>query len=252
MALKKLQDFMKSLLLIYNPLEIALLTVFFYGGSFGYFYLVSKDIIASLIMGAVGFSYFFFVQSYKTRKLETYQTQLNNCLKYVTNMKFFLQTGENVLYSFMQTLPTVTDKTVRKDIEQVVEGLEHEAVLDTTIFEKYEFPALNQFHKNLSIAYEQGGDPKELFDPIQRNIMFELDKRDELYKKRKGVAMNVYVLVGLVAVIPILLRFMVADLWAIFLDSKIISLGTLSLSVIAMLLLLTSLQKKKVDISVRI
>lgn len=250
--MSRCRHFLKNIKDNYSLVEILLLLVGLFGLSFGYFYLISKNNTVSIIFGIVGLLFFFYIYSYQSRKLNRYQEQLSNLLKYVTNMKFFLQTGENVMYSLNSTLPTLTDPSIQKDVEKVVEGLEREAILQTEHFSKYKFPSLNQFHQNLVISYEHGGDPQELFDSVQKNMMFELDRRDELYKKRKAFAKNVYVLLGLVALIPILLRFMVADLWDIFLSYSIVSLAILLITQAAILLLLYFTQKKKLDISVRV
>lgn len=250
--MSRFRIFINNIKDIYSLVELIFLFAALYALSFGYFYLISKNNTVSIIFGIVGLLFFFYVYSYQSKKLNRYQEQLSSLLKYVTNMKFFLQTGENVMYSLNSTLPTLTDLSIQKDVEKVVKGLEREAILQIEHFSKYKFPSLDQFHQNLIISYEHGGDPQELFDSVQKNMMFELDKRDELYKKRKSFAKNVYVLLGLVALIPILLRFMVADLWDIFLSYTIVSLAVLLITQAAILLLLYFTQKKKLDISVRV
>ncbi len=248
----KIRNFIKTVREIYSPVELVLLFVVFFGACFLYFHTISENMTTSIIVGVVGLAFFFYYFSYLTKKLNRYQEQLSNLLKYVTNMKFFLQTGENVLYSLNSTLPTLTDKSIKKDVETIIAGLEDDAELKTDHFEKYNFPSLNQFHQNLKICYDHGGDPEELFDAVQKNMMFELDKRDELYKKRKSLALNIYILLAIVAAMPLILRFIVASQWTIFLSYKIISLAILLITLGAILAVLYFTQKKKVDISVRI
>lgn len=250
--MEKIRSFIKTVREIYSPVELILIFVAFFGISFSYFHTISENMVISIIVGGVGLAFFFYYFSYQTKKLNRYQEQLSNLLKYVTNIKFFLQTGENVLYSLSSTLPTLTDKYIKEDVETVITGLEENAELVTDHFEKYNFPSLDQFHQNLKICYEHGGDPEELFDAVQKNMMFELDKRDELYKKRKALAMNIYILLAIVAIMPLILRFIVASLWTIFLSYQIISLAILLITVGAILAVLYFTQKKKMDISVRI
>lgn len=249
---KKGKSFIKEIKELYHPVELVITFITMFGLNFYYYYTVSMNLWMSLFIGTVGLVFFFFVFSYKGKQLERYQSQLNDLLKYVSNMKFFLETGNNVLYSLTAAQKTIADPVIRKDIQKIINKLEEDAVLDTKHFERYDFPALDQFHENLAISYEHGGNPSELFETVQKNMMFEMEKRDELYKKRKSFAMNVYVLLGLVAVIPIILRFIVSNLWEIYLSYEIISNIGLLLPYFAMLLLLRQLQKHKTNISVRI
>lgn len=207
--------------------------------------------VLSLIVGFVGFLFFFYFFSYKNRKQKVYQDDLSSLFKYVSNTTFFLQTGENVLYAMSETLPSL-NKGVREDVQKTIDILEEDAVLDTRHFEKYEFPALDQFHQNLAIKYNEGGNADDLFNSIQDNIMFELKKRDELHKKRRGFAFSVYTLIGLVIAIPVILRFIVGDLWDTFLSYSIASMSILLITQAAIMVHLYFLQRRTLDISIRI
>lgn len=237
---------------IYNPIELVLIIPFLFLLNYLYFYITTENVFISILIGVVGLAFFFYHFSYKTRRLNNYQQQLSDLLKYVNNVKFFLGIGENVLHALMSTVPTITNKQVRKDIQKTIDRLKDDVELDTSHFEKYEFPSLNQFHQNLAICYEYGGNVKEMFDPIQKNIMLELQKRDELYKRRKGFALSFYTLIAIILAIPVLMRYMVDDLWGIFLDYTIPSIGILLFNYFACLFFLYKVQKHKMDISVRI
>src|SRR5699024_4593296 len=118
----------------------------------------------------IGMAFFFQVFIYPNRKLERYQFHLSELLKYVTNVVFYLRTGNNVLHSLKLTKETV-DKEIQRDIQKTIDILEKDAKLDTEHFKKYKFPALDQFHQNLGIKYERGGDNTDLFSDIQRGII---------------------------------------------------------------------------------
>lgn len=241
----------KEVRVLFSGWELFFHLIFLFAINFGYFYIVSKNVSVSLVVGLMGGLFFFFVFTTKNKQLRTYQENLNELLKYVTNINFFLQTGENVYYALKATKKTV-NPAIQKDIDQTIEGLENEAALKTKHFEKYHFPSLDQFHQNLDIKYNHGGEPKDLFGQIHKNMMFELKKRDELYRKRKGFAMNVYVLLGMVASMAILLRFITPELWDLFLSFPVASNLVLLITYGAILLNLYLLQKKTVDISVRL
>ncbi|MEK4031299.1 hypothetical protein MKZ02_22610 [Pseudobacillus sp. FSL P4-0506] len=155
------------------------------------------------------------------------------------------------MHSLKATRETVT-ADIQRDIDKTIEDIENNAALNTTHFEKYEFPSLDQFHQNLKIKYDRGGEANDLFKQVQHNMMFELTKRDELYKKKKIFSFNVYILLGMVAFIAVMLRTVVSELWEIFLSVSIAGVVVLLLMYGAILLNLYLLQKKKVDISVRL
>lgn len=215
------------------------------------FYFLMNNMLYAIVIGIIGTYFFFMVFIYPNRKLKRYQFHLSELLKYVTNIVFYLRTGNNVLYSLKYTKKTV-DKEIQKDIQKTIDILEKEARLDTEHFKKYEFPALDQFHQNLLIKYERGGDNEDLFKNIQDNIMFELKKRDELYKKRKGWARHVYIVLGMVASMMLILRVNAPVLWDIFLEMPLISYTTITFTYFLILLNLYLLQKKTLDISVRL
>lgn len=237
---------------LYTPIELIVIIPTLFILNFLYFYIPSNNVPISIGIGVVGAVFFFYLYFYKEKQLRNYQEQLSDLLKYVTNMKFFLEIGENVLHSLTSTLTTISNKEVRKDIETTIEALKNDVTLKTDHFEKYNFPALNQFHQNLAICYEHGGNVKEMFDPIQKNMMLELEKRDELYKKRKSFSLSFFVLMGLIAGVPLLLRFLVSDVWFIFLEHSIASISVLLFNYFASLFFLYKMQKHKLDISVRI
>lgn len=239
----------KNIKVLFSGFEVAFHFLLLFLMNFGFCFLISKHMYTSVAIGIIGMLFFFLVFTYPNKKLRNYQYHLSELMKYVTNMAFYLKAGENVYYALDGTKKTVSED-IRKEIEKTINKMEDRAVLDTEHFRKYKFPALEQFHQNLKIKYEHGGEAEDLFGSIQRNMMFELKKRDELYKKRTSFAMNVYVLLGLVAFMPLILRFLVSDLWDTFLNYGVASMIVLIMTYGFMLLNLYFLQQKKLDISV--
>ncbi|OCS88886.1 hypothetical protein B1A98_18415 [Bacillus badius] len=241
----------KEIRVLFSGWELLFHLIWLFLLNYAFFYFTSENFIVSMCVGVVGALFFFFNFTYRHKKLNQYQTQLKELLKYITNMIFFMGTGENVLHALKAARSTVSSD-IRKDIDRTIESLESKAVLDTDHFKKYAFPSLDQFHRNLLIKYERGGDVNDLFKQIRHNMMFELTKRDELHKRKKTFALNVYVLLGMVSFIMILLRLIVSELWEIFLSVSIAGIVVLLLTYGAILFNLYVLQKKKMDISVRL
>ena len=246
----KIKAYISEALRLFNPIELVFQLVAFFVANAWFFNFASGNLPLSIGVGIVGTCFFFHVFSMQTRRTKTYQENLNDLMKYVTNVTFFLQIGENVYHALIAAKSSL-NKDVQACVDKTIKTLDEEAVLDTEHFEQYEFPSVNQFHQNLHVKYNNGGNPRELFGTIQTNIMNELKKRDELYKKRKGFATNVYVMLGMVAIMLVILRTMVSSMWELFLMYTIPSGIVLCLTYLAVLLNLYLLQKKVNDIQVQ-
>lgn len=242
----------KELGVLFEGWELLIYTLFLMAGHFGMFFLLTKSVLFSIIIALVGATFFFRVFVYPNRKLKNHEDDLSELLKYVTNMVFYMRTGSNVLNA-LQSVKNTVSKRVGKDVQKTIDVLEsEESRLDTEHFKAYEFGSLNQFHQNLLIKFDHGGDVSDLFSQIQKNMIFELKKRDELYRKRKGFAMNVYTMIGLTVGIMLILRFNAPFLWDIFMDTSFIGMTTIAITYIGILINLHLLQKHNLDISVRL
>lgn len=236
---------------LYSPLELVILAAILFGASFYYFNLLLRDTQLSLGFSVVTGLYLFLVFSLQNRKLKRYQDNLNNLLKYVNNVTFSLRSGDGVLRSLETSVQSVNED-VRKDLEKTIEIMRKDTVLDATHFEKYNFPALNQFHQNLAIRYDHGGDAKELFDVIQKRMVAEMQKRDELYRRKKGLKTNILVLMGMVFATTVIMAVMTPDLWTAFLKHQAASMTIIGGYTGLGMVLMYFVQKKAIDISVRL
>lgn len=247
----KIKNYFADIWRLFSPLELIIYLGMYAALNYFIFDILIGIPFLSAIMAIVGTAFFFNVFTFPNRKLSNYQNNLNGLLKYVGNMMFYLQAGENVYYSLQSTKGTVSEE-IDNDIELTLDILSEEAKLDTEHFKKYNFPALNQFHQNLTVYYDRGGNPKDLFQVIQNNMITELKNRDELYRKRRGIRFNVIFLLLLVAATPIILRFLTPNLWETFLTYSALSIGAVVLTYSMFLLNLFFVQKQATDISVRI
>lgn len=244
-------SYISNVMRIFNPIELVFQLALMFGLNAGMYYFATGNVPVSIAVGIVGMLFFFHVFAYQSRVLKNYQANLNDLMKYVTNVTFFLQIGENVYHSLVSSKVTL-NKEIQGQVQETIDALERDAILDTEQFHQYDFPAVDQFHQNLNVKYNHGGNARELFGTIQTNMMNELKKRDELYKRRKGFALNVYVMLGMVIIMLVVLRTMVASMWDIFLSYSIASTVILCATYGAMLLNLYLLQKKVNDIKVQV
>ncbi|MEK4951874.1 hypothetical protein NST12_16405 [Bacillus sp. FSL W8-1127] len=230
-------------------MTVILLLLFFL--NFGYFYLTAKDLFLSVVVGIIGAIVLFFSLVVRNQKTKVYQHQLSELLKYASNMVFLLQSDKNVLYSLQESKNTV-DPIIQKDIQKTIDILEKEARLDTSHFKKYNFPALDQFHQILQIKYEHGGSAKRMFSEVIKSMNFELTKRDEHYRKNRGMAAQIYTNVGLVGAIPLMMTFIVAHLYDQFLEVRTASSIILLIFYFSFLWNIHTVQKKVNDINIRV
>lgn len=217
----------------------------------GYLYIVTRNTVLSCTLGIIGSVVLFLVIFVETKKLRQYQKRLNELLKYATNLTFFLQSGKNILYSLEETKQSV-DSIIHADIQKTIDILKDKARLDTTHFEKYNFPALNQFHQILNIKYEKGGNARDMFKTVVKSMNFEISKRDDLYRKKKNSAIQVYMLLGLVISMPLILFVTTRNLYEQFLSMQLGSLIILSIFYIVVLINIKQMQKTLNDVSVRL
>ncbi|MFZ7947185.1 MULTISPECIES: type II secretion system F family protein [Bacillaceae] len=248
---KRLKRFWYNFYNLYSSVELIVLFILFFGGNTAYIYYLTREPFVSAIFGIIGLVFFFLVFSYKDRKLKAYQGNLRYLLKYVNNMSFMLNSGENVMRSLESSINSVNDE-IGKDIEKTIEIMKEKTMLDTSHFEKYDFPSLDQFHQNLAVKYDRGGDAKELFDLIQKRMVSEIQKRDELLGKRKGMKMNIMMMVIMVLGIAVMMAMMLPNLWADFLTFKVAGVSIICSFYVFNLILMHFMQKKAVDISVRL
>lgn len=245
------KDFMKELRVLFFGWELLLYIAILFAIHFGLFMFIIENVLISTLIGIVGAVFFMFVMIIPNRRLKKHQFHLDELLKYVQNVSFFLRSGENVFHSLQATLNTV-DRVIQKDIEKTIAILDKSSELDTEHFRKYDFPSLDQFHHNLLIRYERGGGADDLFGEIQKDMIYELKKRDELYKRRQGFAMNMYMLLGMSGGTLLVLRLIAPNLWDIFLTISFVSLPVIIITYTLVLFNLYFLQKKNLDISVRL
>lgn len=215
----------------------------------GYMFIISMNsfvsIITGIISGIIGFYTLVFIpQKIKLRKENMYQLQ-----RYSSNMTFYMQSGYNVLDA-LKNSRDLANKQIAEDIDLIIAGLERKAILYTDHFKKYHFEALNIFHDNLKVMYENGGNPKVLFDKANKAINFELVVSDKLYRKKSAKRKIVYVLMGMSSSLPLIVRFQTKDVYTTFLSLGSISLIPSILFISGFLYSIYRVQKNALDITV--
>lgn len=221
--------------------------VLYFGANFLYIFIISDNTSFSILVATVAAIVCFMAFTYEPYKLFRYQFLLNELGKYTRNVSFYLKTsGTNPVIALRNTMD-VLDPEVQKDVGKLIKSIEDTATLETEQFKKYKFSPLDIFHQILEIKYHHGTD-KKAFDRVNHRISNELINRDETFRKKKYVRSQVLSIMGLALAIPVMVKYMVGDMYVDFLSSA------LSLIVIAvfygiLLMVAYLLQKSVCDIS---
>lgn len=237
---------------LFNGISIFFQLLLYSAVNFLVAYLLTENIMMSLIIGCASGFVLYLSFSVLQTKTNRYQNDLKDLMKYVTTMTFHLKTGKNEMAAFRDTRKAMP-KHIQTKIDIVLKGMETEAKLDTSCFKIYNFPALDVFHQILDIKYKHGGDPHILFNPINMMMSDEITKRDSLYRRKKSKALELYSMWGMVFAIPLLLVIMPSTLtlYKIFLSYKFVSFAIICVFYLCMIWNAVSIQKEKIDISVR-
>ncbi|MEK5394085.1 hypothetical protein NSQ59_27675 [Margalitia sp. FSL K6-0131] len=215
-----------------------------------YFYVISNNLLFTILSGIIGSVFIlkhFTAQNKKIKKELYLLTELN---KYSSSIAFFLQTGKNVLYALEETKELV-DPQIQKDIQKTIDTLRNKGQLDISHFKKYNFSALDVFHKTLQIKYEQGGNAKDMFKQPNKDINFEITSRDELWRRKTFKANQVYAMYGIVLLTPIGMKFFVKNLYSQFLNLSFSGIICFVFFV-SILVSVLYLQRQKGDISLKL
>ncbi|KLA07038.1 hypothetical protein B4086_5514 [Bacillus cereus] len=215
-----------------------------------YLYFTTGTILASIIMGFIGGTLYSFYYSFLERKLITQQKELATLESYCLDVSFHMQTDKTVGQTLKKVSESYTGK-VGADIKHTYTVLKNTGELDFSHFSKYEFTALDIFHRNMLIKYQDGGDSKRLFKRPLKNMSTELVKRDELQRKNSIQRRQENTALVIALAIPLLMRLMVADLYADFTSMPMFAVGAMALCYFGCLAISFMVQRRALDISVR-
>lgn len=229
--------------------EIAFSFLFYFVINFAYQYLISESVALALMMAVFGGAICFYSITVLNRKVNKYQSQLLELNKYASSTVFKLKSGMNIADAIYSVKDTVGDP-IREDVEITLDYLNENQDISTENFKKYHFYAIDIFHQILTISYFFGGDAGELFNRPLKDMAFEIKHRDKLQRNKDYIAMQIYMMMLMVLSIPMILRFLVEDLYAAFLSSGFGVLVAFAFHLIV-LINLFFLQREKCDISIR-
>lgn len=233
---------------LFSGWSVLFFLILYTGAAGGYFYIISKNLVGSLVVGVISSFFLFYAFNLLNSRVQTKAQEMAELNKYVTSVVFYLKTGKNVLHALQATLST-SGELIKEDIEQAINSIIDTGELDLSSFKRHKFPSLDIFHNNLNIKFEQGGEADTLFRNSTKDINYEITKRDELRRKKGYVAQQEYMMTGLSMLIPVILVIVTGDLYDQYLSVGV-TVVVLAIYVMSFVANLFFLQKKKSDISV--
>lgn len=241
---------LKSVFSLFSVAKVVITFALVFVISFGFVFITTKHLVTATFIGFLSSFTSFYFLFYLPERANREQYLLKELQKYATNMTFYLQTGYNVLKALENAKESI-DPVVKRDIDKTIEILQKDARLDTEHFKKYRFSSINIFHEILKIKYEVGGKAKDLFTKANKNINFEIVKRDELYRRKKYYRSKIMVMAAMTLSMPLILVFMAKDLYEVYLSLGFLSIGMNALLFILVLINLYMVQKETINLDLQ-
>lgn len=218
--------------------------------SWAYMSWLSNLLLPSLLVSIVTGVWLTYWLQYKKTQLDIEQKELQDLSNFASQINFHMQNGKNVADTLEYIKDDYAGGRVGADIEFTFSKLMADGELITSNFERYDFTAFNVFSRNLQIAYHDGIDPKRLFKFPLNNINFEWVERNNLKLKNEAQRKQEFMSVAVSALIPASLRLAANRVYMDFLEQPEMAFILSAIVLLGMVMIITKIQKRALDVSV--
>jgi len=229
-----------------NIREYLLMFVFIFAISLSFLYLVFNNVLYSIIF-SFAFTIFFINEIILNSKKLNYENYIISQLTLYTSQTSLLNSYNNV-YSSLNEVVKFLDYPVKDDLEKVIKNIDDGMSMSDSFKEfnaKYDNRTITLFNQTLELFDEHGNSDAELVLQIISDEMNTLKiKKDKFFKYKKEWRLNFYIVTILSLVMPLILKFMIADIYHGFMDS-------FGLYVMSAILLINLFIIKKVELVFR-
>lgn len=229
-----------------NIKEYLLMFVFIFSILFTFLYLVFNNILYSVIFAFLCTIFFINEIILNSKKLN-YENYIISQLTIYTSQTSLLNSYNNV-YSSLNEVVKFLDYPVRDDLEKVIRKINEGISISESFKEfnkKYDNRTITLFNQTLELFDEHGNSDAELVLQIISDEMNTLKiKKDKFFKYKKEWRFNFYIVTMLSLAMPLILKFMIPDIYHGFMDS-------FGLYVMSMILLINLFIIKKVELIFR-
>ena len=199
-----------------------------------FLYVIFDNIIYALIISIV-LTIFFINSILLNVKKITYESYILSQLTIYTSQMSLLVSYNNI-YSSLKEVIKFLDYPVKDDLIDVINKINkgksiNESFLDFNI--KYNNRTITLFNQTLEIFDEHGdSDAGTVLQIISEEMNMLKIKKDKFFKYKKEWRLNFYVVVILSLVMPLILRFMINDIYTNFMASfgSLVMIGVLLLN----------------------
>ena len=196
-----------------------------------FLYLLFNNWIYSLIVSFV-LTIFFINEILLNNKKIAYENYILSQLTIYTSQVSLLVSYNNI-YSSLKEVTNFLDYPVKDDLEKVISKIDSGMTI-TEAFkefnERYNNRTITLYNQTLELFDEHGdSDAGTVLQIISEEMNMLKIKKDKYFRYKKEWRLNFYVVVILCLVMPIILRFMISDIYVDFMASfgKFVLIGLL-------------------------
>lgn len=201
-----------------------------------FLYLLFNNVFYSIVV-AFAITMFFINEIFLNNKKTAYESHILSQLTIYTSQVSLIVTYNNI-YSSLKEVTKFLDYPVKNDLENVISKID-KGMKVTEAFEefneKYNNRTITLFNQTLELFDEHGdSDAGTVLQIISEEMNMLKVKKDKFIKYKKEWRLNFYVVVILCLVMPIILRFMISDIYIDFMSSfgKFILIGIIIFNMI--------------------
>ena len=214
-----------------SKVEYCIKFLFIFVFILAFLYLLFNNWIYSLIVSFV-LTIFFINEILLNNKKIAYENYILSQLTIYTSQVSLLVAYNNI-YSSLREVTNFLDYPVKDDLEKVISKIDSGMTI-TEAFkefnERYNNRTITLYNQTLELFDEHGdSDAGTVLQIISEEMNMLKIKKDKYFRYKKEWRLNFYVVVILCLVMPIILRFMISDIYVDFMASfgKFVLIGLL-------------------------
>ncbi len=202
-------------------LEYFIKFIFFFILIFAFIYLLFDSLKYSIIVAFI-LTIFFINEIVLNAKKIAFENHILSELTIYTSQVSLLVSYNNI-YSALKEVTRFLDQPVKGDLKEVIKKID-EGVNITEAFinfnEKYNNRTITLFNQTLELFDSHGdSDANTVLQVISEEMNMLKVKKDKFLKYKKEWRLNFYVVVVLCLVMPLILRWMIPDIYTEFMAS---------------------------------
>lgn len=183
--------------------------------SFICMFMIFPNIFYTVLTSLIVAVYLMNEVSMNAKKINYEYFLLCELCNYTQNMSLLLKT--NNVYQSLNNVLEYVENPIRKDLEKVIEKIDDDVPINEAFQEfneKYNYRTVTLFNQTLDLIDKQGNSESEsMLYLISKELGDIRIKKDRFLKFKKEWRSQFYVVLFLCLVLPVLLKYMIADIY---------------------------------------